>query len=91
MVKQVTLSPKLDTAATAELRKNLLSAKDEDLVLDASSVEMIGGACLELLLSAGVLWKKAGHSITLENPSDQMADDLGRFGLTPDTLLEYAA
>ncbi len=91
MVTQVALAPKLDTAASADLRKALVAAKDDDVVLDASAVEMVGALCLELLMSAGVLWPKAGHTISIENTSPQMTDDLGRFGLTPDTLLEYAS
>ncbi|MGR3511896.1 MAG: STAS domain-containing protein [Paracoccaceae bacterium] len=91
MVKQVSLAPKLDTAASAELRKTLIAAVGDDVVLDATAVEMVGAACLELLLSAGAIWARSDHTITLENASSQMADDLGRFGLTPDSLLEYAA
>lgn len=91
MVKQVSLAPKLDTAASADLLKSLTDAQGEDVVLDAAAVEMIGGNCLEILLSAGAIWKAAGQMITLENASPQMTDDLGRFGLTPETVLEYAA
>ena len=91
MVNQVSLAARLDTAASAELRSTLHAAAGEDLILDGSAVEMIGGACLELLLCAGVIWSRAGHAITLENASNQMIDDLGRFGLTPNNLLEYAA
>ncbi len=91
MVKQVSLAPKLDTAASADLLKMLVEAQGEDVVLDAAAVEMIGGCCLEVLLSAGAIWKAAGRTISLENTSAQMTDDLGRFGLTPESVLEYAA
>lgn len=91
MVTRVPLASKLDTAATAELRKSLVAVRDDDVVLDAAAVEMIGAACLELLMSAGALWRKADRSITLENVSPQVTEDLGRFGLTPETILEYAA
>ncbi len=91
MAKMVTLVPKLDTAASVALRDEILAAVDEDLVFDGTVVEQVGGLCLELLMSAGTLWPKAGHSVSLENPSMQMVDDLKRFGLTPDTLLESAA
>lgn len=91
MVKRVPLPPKMDTAASGELCRKLVEARDEDVVLDATAVEMIGAQCLEVLMSAGVLWKKADRAISIENVSPQMLDDLGRFGLTPDTLLEYAA
>ena len=91
MAKKVSLSAKLDTAASALLRDEFLTHENEDLVLDGSAVEQLGGQCLELIMSVGVLWAKAGHKVTLEAPSPQMVDDLKRFGLTPDTLLESAA
>jgi len=91
MAKQVSLAPKLDTAATASLRDELLSHVDEDLVLDGSKVEQLGGMSLELLMSVGALWRQAGKSVKLEEPSPQLLDDLNRYGLTPDTLLEFAA
>lgn len=91
MAKQVSLAPKLDTSSTAALRDELLAAQDDDLVFDGSKVEQLGGLTLELLISVGALWRKAGRSVTLENPSEQMVDDLRRYGLTPDSLLEFAA
>jgi anti-anti-sigma regulatory factor len=81
----------MDTAASVELRAKLVAAANEDIVFDGAAVEMIGAQCLELLMSCGVIWNKADRSISIENVSPQMLDDLSRFGLTPDTLLEYAA
>lgn len=91
MGKEVPLAAKLDTAASAELRASLKAAEDGDVVLNASAVEMIGGMCLEILMTAGVVWKAAGHHISLQDPSPQMTEDLARFGLTAETLLEYTA
>lgn len=91
MVKRVALGRKLDTAASSALRDELLTAADSDIVLDGAEVEQLGALCLEVILSVVALWPKSGHSVSLENPSSQMVDDLGRFGLTPDTLLECAA
>lgn len=91
MAKRVTLVPRLDTAASEWLRDEILSAAGEDLIFDGAAVEQLGGLCLEILMSAGVLWPNAGRSASLENPSTQMVDDLGRYGLAPDTLLENAA
>lgn len=91
MVKKVPLPPKLGTAACADLTASLMAAQDQDLCLDASEVEMIGAACVETLMSAAVLWAKAGRSVTLEQPSINLIDDLRRFGLTPTTLLENVA
>ena len=91
MVKRVALAPKLDTAAAEELRQTLLDAKEQDIVIDGAAVEMIGALCVETLMLAAAIWKSAGHSFTIETPSPQMTENLGRMGLTPDTLLEYAA
>lgn len=84
MTKQVALETKLDSAAADKLRTDLLGAQDSDVVLDGSAVEQVGGLCLELLMSVRHLWAASGHAVTIENPSEQMLDDLGRFGLTHD-------
>lgn len=91
MVKRIPLAAKLDTAAAAPLRDDIAAARGEDLVLDGAGVEQLGALCLEVLMSAHALWTAEGRSVTIENASAQMADDLGRFGLTPDTLAECAA
>ena len=90
MVKRVALAPKLDTAAAAELRNSLVAAQDDDIVIDASAVEMIGALCVETLMSVSAIWSKAGRSVTIEDPSPQMIADLGILGLTTETLMEYA-
>lgn len=91
MVKRVALASKLDTAAAPELRKSLIEMQDEDLVLDGSEVKMIGALCVETLMSVAAVWNNGGHSVTIEDASPEMIEDLGRLGLTPDTLLENAA
>lgn len=90
MAKQVSLPPKLDTAAAAVLRTELENAAGDNIAFDGSGVEQLGAACLEMLLSAVVLWRQAGHAITFENLSETMTQDLRIFGLTPDCLAEYA-
>lgn len=84
MTKQVALETKLDSAAVDKLRTDLLAVQDSDVALDGSAVEHIGGLCLELLMSVRHLWGATGHTVTIENPSERMLDDLGRFGLTHD-------
>lgn len=91
MAKRVVLGQKLDTAASAGLWDALLKAKGDDIVLDGSHVDMLGAQCLELLLGAVALWRRDGHSVSLEDPSPQMIENLGRFGLTPDLMVEDAA
>ncbi|MCG6882821.1 MAG: STAS domain-containing protein [Silicimonas sp.] len=91
MAKRIALPSKLDTAAAAALRDDLIAAEGTDIVFDAGQVEQIGALCLETILSAAALWKAEGLTVTLDSPSAQLTEDLSRFGLTPATLLEHAA
>jgi len=91
MAKRIALPARLDTAASRALRDELVAAEGEDLILDAVAVEQIGALCLELIMSSAAIWREDGFSLALENLSAQMAEDLGHFGLTPETVLEYAA
>ena len=82
MAKTVVLDAKLDSAAADGLKSTLLELQKDDVTLDGSSVDQIGGLCLELLMSVRHLWAAQGKTVTLEAPSEQLIDDLGRFGLT---------
>lgn len=82
MAKQVVLDAKLDSAAAEHLTAALLGAQGDDITLDGSSVEHVGGLCLELLMSVRHLWAAEGRTVVVENPSEQMVDDLACFGLT---------
>ena len=81
---RVVLNSKLDSAHAEALRDILLKNQSDDIELDGSAVEQIGGQCLELLMSVRHLWGQNGKSVVLENASKQMIDDLARFGLTSD-------
>lgn len=82
MATRIVLDAKLDTAAVEGLRQSLLENTGKDVTLDGSSVEQMGGLCLELILSARHLWADEDKSISIESPSPKLVDDLGRFGLT---------
>ncbi len=86
MTTQVVLTAKLDSAAAKALRDQILMAKDDDVLLDGTNVEYLGGLCLELLMSAKYLWEKAGKAFAIENPSPNLVENLGRFGLPQDTF-----
>ena len=90
MTKKVILTAKLDSAAAETLRDQFLDARDQDILLDGSNVDYLGGLCLDLMMSAKHLWSGAGKSFALENPSASLVDDLGRFGLAQDTFAEDA-
>ena len=82
MAKQLVLDTKLDSAAADGLHATLLASQEDDIVLDGSGVEQLGGMCLELIMAARHIWGEAGKSVTLENASPHMIDDLRHFGLT---------
>lgn len=86
MVNRLNLNQRLDSAAAERLRDDLSGAEGDDLALDASGVEVLGGLCLELLMCAGQVWAAAGRTFSIENPSPDFADNLARFGLSPETL-----
>ena len=86
MAKRVVLDAKLDSATAETLREKLLEAEGDDIALDGSGVEQLGGLCLELLLSVRHLWGLAGKAVTIESPSQQLINDLGRFGLSEEAF-----
>ena len=86
MVNRLNLNQRLDSAAAVRLRDDLSRAEGDDLALDASGVEVLGGLCLELLMCAGQVWAAADRSFSIESPSPNFADNLARFGLSPETL-----
>lgn len=81
MAKQVTLAARLDGAASPALVAELTTHKGEDIELDGSQVEMIGALCLEALLSIRHLWATEGYAVRFGTVSENLAENLGRFGL----------
>jgi len=65
----VRLSPVLDLAAAKQLHAEIAARSREDLDLDASEVERIGGLCLQVLLAAKISWTESGASFRVVNPS----------------------
>ena len=86
MVKRLILKERLDSAAADPLRGEIAALEGADIALDASRVEFLGGLCLELLMCARQVWDSTGHAFGVEAPSEAFADNLSRFGLTPDAL-----
>lgn len=70
----------LDIQAAEALRAQLLDARGEPLTLDGSSVERLGGLCLQVLLSARQTWAKDGHSLSMSQASEAFTDQWNAFG-----------
>lgn len=86
MANRLVLNAKLDTSSAGPLRDELVAAHGQDLVLDASDVEHIGALCAEVLMSVRHLWRQSDASITIENASSQLIDNLNQMGLSLDDI-----
>ncbi|MDP3801776.1 STAS domain-containing protein [Brevundimonas sp.] len=70
----------LDIQAAEALRVQLLDARGGSLALDGSSVERLGGLCLQVLLSARQTWAADGHSLVVSPVSGAFTDQWNAFG-----------
>lgn len=68
------LAPTLDLAAAAPLCTELRAARGRPIEIDASSVERLGGLCLQVLLAAGRAWRAEDIPFALINPSQPFTD-----------------
>lgn len=68
------LASTLDLAAAAPLCAELRAARGRPIEIDASSVERLGGLCLQVLIAAGRAWRTDGVAFALINPSQLFAD-----------------
>lgn len=80
------LDPILDLKAAAPLLQALLTRRGANLVIDASSVEQVGGLCLQILLSARATWDADGNRLRVDGLSDHVAATLGLLGVEPAEL-----
>lgn len=77
----------LDLNASKPLYESLTGMKGNDIVLDASQVERIGGQCLQVLLAARASWQAQNNSVKVENPSEAFETTLHLLGVNHDNLL----
>ncbi|HYC73375.1 STAS domain-containing protein [Brevundimonas sp.] len=76
----IALPAVLDIQAVDALRTRLLGARGGPLTLDGSSVERLGGLCLQVLLSAQRTWAADGHPLVVSPASDAFIDQWDAFG-----------
>lgn len=72
----LSLASVLDLSASANLRAQILEHRGQDLDLDASNVERLGGLCLQVLLSAQQTWTADQKTLRLVNISRTCRDSL---------------
>jgi chemotaxis protein CheX len=68
------LASTLDLAAAKPLWTELSAARTQPLKIDASSVERLGGLCLQVLIAARRAWQADGVAFAIENPSQAFTD-----------------
>lgn len=69
--------------AKSQMQKiNQLVETNDDISIDASAVEMIDTAILQLLLAATIKIRSSNHKINWINPSDKFISNASLLGLT---------
>jgi chemotaxis protein CheX len=74
------LQSSLDVAAASGLWSDLCMKRGAPIVLDASGVDRLGGACLQVLLAAAAHWRKAGLEFRVADPSSAFLEALRIMG-----------
>ena len=80
------LPDRLDHSAAAVLAKLFLEKRGADLIVDASSVEVFGAQCLQVLISASRTWKADGWRMTLNERSPLFDEQLRLLGAELESL-----
>lgn len=89
--QSVLLDKSLGLAAAKPLAEKLLNIRDNDIVLDASEVEHLGGACFQVLLSAQKTWRADKKKFSVVNGSPAFDEAVVRFGFSDKTFWEQEA
>ncbi len=79
------LGATLDLRSAPPLKDALQRAlgKKRSLIIEASSVERLSTACVQMLIAAGVAFKESNLGFTLQNPSATLAESFNDLGLGP--------
>ena len=85
-MRQIELAENLDLSAATPLHESILAMRGNDMVIDASAVERVGGQCLQVLLSAQKSWEEDKASFSIENASEQFLSGLTLLGVEPESL-----
>ncbi|PNG24411.1 STAS domain-containing protein [Methylocella silvestris] len=84
----VELPAVLDLKAASPLVAELLACRGDELLVDASRVERLGGQCLQALMSAAITWKADELPLAIVDASQEFVDGLRRFGVALEDLTD---
>jgi len=74
------LPPVLDGKAAAKLREGFMKHRGKALKVDASAVQVLGGQCVQVLLTARNAWAADGKPLVFEHRSETFAETLELLG-----------
>lgn len=72
----------LNSAVATDFWTTLNNSTGKDVMLDMSGVEMIGGQCMELIVSAKKMWEKEDRKFHIVKASDSLVEDLILLGFS---------
>ena len=88
---EIEMPARLDHAAALALRPEIETARDQSLKLDASKVDYLGGAGVELLLAVRAEWLGKDQDFAIDDPSEGFLQGMDRLGIPLGILTEGEA
>lgn len=82
----ISLSPRLTSDEAVKLHQRLIEVDLEGLVIDASAVDFLGAAGLQVLMSAVRTAQRDQKALRIIEPSEAFLASLGRLGATSSDL-----
>ena len=80
MSEYLRLEPVLDLKAAAPLRAALMEQRGRPIELDATSVQRLGGLCLQVLIAARRAWNHDGQPMAINPRSEAFNQAVRMFG-----------
>ena len=85
---RVALAPVLDLGASAPFKDALIEAMEhgKKVTLDASDVQRMSTACVQVFVAAGKTLEEAGLERALYKPTEAVVDAFNELGLFPELM-----
>lgn len=80
------LASRMAAQHASPLLENLQALKGQDVDLDASGVATVSTPCLQVLLAAGVGWRRDGHRLRIIGPSTDFLMALEHMGISLEAI-----
>lgn len=74
------LASNLNLSAAVPLCAEIVQARGAAIKIDASSVECLGGLCLQVLIAAAAAWRRDGFDLVITKPSPAFSEALRLMG-----------